>query len=99
MSLPDVKECPITCETCGHESVSFLKRDVNGALSLVDRDGDIVYDLVKACRYCGGMFHWHSKEKTLQENAKIYQEMIGLLSELNKPSGRNTDGEQNNSDV
>lgn len=94
MSMPTVQEQRILCQKCGHESTSFLRRDINGVVSLIDRDGDVVYDLVKVCHYCGELFHWHSKEKTLQENSKAYQDLFELLVNLNKPSGRNPGNEQ-----
>ena len=52
MSHLTVEERPVACERCGHEFLSYIYRVVNGDEEiLVDRDNDVVYDLVKVCRF------------------------------------------------
>lgn len=84
--VPPVEENPCTCETCGHVFQSYLYRAVGVVnRSLVDRDGNIVFDLVVVCKYCSTVFHWHTKEKSMQEMSKNYQSMFELLETLHSP--------------
>ncbi len=76
--MPAVNDKPVLCQQCGREFGSYVYRIVvvdggNQAVSLVDRDGDQVYDLVKVCKSCSTVYHWHTKEKTIAENSRIYQ--------------------------
>lgn len=85
-SVPAVEENPCACEKCGHVFLSYLHRVVNKDKLLIDRDGNVVFDLVVTCKYCNTVFHWHSKEKTMQEMSKNYQDMFELLQTLHAPS-------------
>ncbi len=77
MPAPTVEDNPVLCKQCGRQYSSYMYRVVNAgeeqAVSLIDRDNCVVYDLVIVCFSCSTVFYWHTKEKTLQENSKVYQ--------------------------
>lgn len=88
-NLPTLQEVFCTCEKCGHEFSSWLRREVSGVPSLVDREGNLIYDLVLCCKFCGTVFHWHTKDRSIQENSKIYQDLFEALeSALHAPVER-----------
>ena len=76
MPVPAVEDNPVLCRQCGRQFNSFMYRKVTAggedAVSMVDRDGELIYDLVKVCR-CGVVFHWHTKEQTIVKNSSVYQ--------------------------
>lgn len=76
MQKPAVEDNPVLCRQCGREFSSYMYRKVTAgeedAVSMVDRDGELIYDLVKVCR-CGSVFHWHTKEATIVKNSSVYQ--------------------------
>ena len=80
MSHLKMEERPVACERCGHEFLSYIYRVVNGDEEiLVDRDNDVVYDLVKVCRFCRTVFHWHTKDRTIQKHTEAYQTLFPML--------------------
>ena len=89
MPVPTVDDKPVTCEKCGHEFKSFMYRVVTTeqgeTLTLIDRDNDVVYDLVKVCHYCRTVFHYHTKEKTLIQHSAIYQSAFEKLMSHYQP--------------
>lgn len=84
--VPVVEENPCRCEKCGHVFMSYLHRVIGQENKvLIDRDGNVIFDLVVTCKYCITVFHWHTKEKTMQEMSKNYQSMFELLETLHSP--------------
>lgn len=83
MPFPTVDEKQVLCNKCGHVFASYLWRAVETesgkADTLVDRDNDVIYDLVKVCHYCGEVFHYHTKEKTMVRHSAIYQDAFETL--------------------
>lgn len=84
--LTMVEEMVVTCRKCGHVFQGYLHRKIGGESALIDRDGDVIYDLVKTCHFCGEVFHWHSSYRTMQETSKIYHDLFDLLQTLYAPT-------------
>lgn len=77
MPLPSFRDDLVVCEKCGREFQSYrfrvLMSDGAEVRTLIDRDNDVIYDLVKVCRSCSTVFHWHTKEAAIKHNSAVYQ--------------------------
>lgn len=78
-ALPALDEAPVLCKKCGHKFSSYLSRTIGGETCLIDRDGNVIFDLVVTCRFCKDVFHWHSSTKEMQKMATAYQDMFDVL--------------------
>lgn len=81
---------PVLCDKCGREFSIVIYRVVTvddvQVRTLIDRDGDVVYELVKVCKSCKTVFHWHSKEQAMVKAEAVYQMAFDLLNALYQPA-------------
>ncbi len=79
---PKVEDHPVRCRKCDRVFKGYVYKIVPTAKEitvLTDADGDVVYDLVKTCGKCQTVYHWHSNDKTLEENTKKFQILMETL--------------------
>ena len=86
--LTTVEEMIVPCRKCGHVFQCYIQRKIGGESALIDRDGDVIFDLVKTCHYCKEVFHWHSNTRQMQETSAIYHELFDLLQTIYAPTER-----------